>query len=340
MKTSKKCISTVLSAAMLMLPLGACVNSEPAAPASSVPPVSSAAASTAPADTSEGVKIGFVWPLTGGSATIGQQHNDGALMAIEEINANGGVKSMGGAKIIPVTADSETKPDVGSTQVERLITKENVSIVVGCYNSAVTFPAAEVAQRYSTPFISQGGVKNEITERGYDWVFRVNNKATYDVEEMLKGIDLISEENGVEMKTYALIYESTDWGSDNAKIWKSFADERGWTCVLDEPVTVGQADMSSRRTRHISRRLSPRNTSITLYRRTGMFPGRSTIRGSRNWMKRSRRRRATSSTAFSRRAGRRHMSLMKRWRQPDRPTKPPSRPRCNPLTSRTARTAA
>lgn len=245
MKTSKKCISTVLSAAMLMLPLGACVNSEPAAPASSVPPVSSAAASTAPADTSEGVKIGFVWPLTGGSATIGQQHNDGALMAIEEINANGGVKSMGGAKIIPVTADSETKPDVGSTQVERLITKENVSIVVGCYNSAVTFPAAEVAQRYSTPFISQGGVKNEITERGYDWVFRVNNKATYDVEEMLKGIDLISEENGVEMKTYALIYESTDWGSDNAKIWKSFADERGWTCVLDEPVTVGQADMSS-----------------------------------------------------------------------------------------------
>lgn len=191
------------------------------------------------------VKVGFVWPLTGGSATIGQQHNDGALMAIEEINASGGIKSLGGAKIVPVITDSETKPDVGAGKVEQLCTKDNVAVVVGCYNSAVTFPSAEVAERYSTPFVSQGGVKNEITERGYKWVFRVNNKAVYDVEEMLKALDLIKQKNGLEVKTYALIYESTDWGSDNAKIWKGFADQRGWKCVLDEPVTVGQADMSS-----------------------------------------------------------------------------------------------
>jgi branched-chain amino acid transport system substrate-binding protein len=197
------------------------------------------------AATAKTVKIGYVWPLTGGSSTIGQQHNDGALWAIKEINAKGGIKSMGGAKIVPVTADSETKPDVGANQTERLIIKEGVSLVVGCYNSAVCFPASEVAQRYKTPFISQGGVKNEITERGYEWVFRVNNKATYDVEEMLKGIDLVSKENKVQMKTYALVYESTDWGSDNAKVWKKFADQRGWKCVLDEPVTVGQSDMSS-----------------------------------------------------------------------------------------------
>ena len=232
--------SAVLISALLAGSLSACVSSKPA---EGTP--GSAALSPASVDSSRGVKVGFVWPLTGGSATIGQQHNDGALMAIEEINANGGIKSMGGKKIVPVTADSETKPDVGASQVERMITKEGVAAVVGCYNSSVSFTASETAQRYKTPFISQGGVKNEITERGYDWIFRVNNKATYDVEEMLKGIDLISKENNVEMKTYALIYESTDWGSDNAKIWKKFADERGWKCVLDEPVTVGTSDMSS-----------------------------------------------------------------------------------------------
>jgi branched-chain amino acid transport system substrate-binding protein len=42
-----------------------------------------------------------------------------------------------------------------------------------------------------------------------------------------------------------LVYESTDWGSDNARIWKEEADKRGWTCVLDEPVTSGQSDMSA-----------------------------------------------------------------------------------------------
>lgn len=239
-----KLLSLILVLAMTATLLAACASS------GGNSAVAAASNETTEGDTAavsneDGVKIGFVWPLTGGSATIGQQHNDGALTAIEEINANGGIKSLGGIKIIPIVGDSETQPDIGSTQVERLITKEDVSIVVGCYNSAVTFPAAEVAQRYETPFISQGGVKNEITERGYDWVFRVNNKATYDVKEMLLGLDIMAEETGVGVKTYALIYESTDWGSDNAKIWKEFADERGWECVLDEPVTVGTADMSS-----------------------------------------------------------------------------------------------
>ena len=239
-KLSAKNLVCLMLAATMLLAFTACVGD----PASTAPTPGSVPADVS-VDVSDGVKVGFVWPLTGGGATIGQQHNDGALWAIEEINANGGIKSMGGIPIIPVVADSETQPDIGSSQVERLITKEGVAIVAGCYNSAVTFPASEVAQRYETPFLSQGGVKSEITERGYEWVFRINNKATYDVEEMLRGLDLMEQETGLEVKTYALIYESTDWGTDNARIWKEEADKRGWECVLDEPVTVGQSDMSS-----------------------------------------------------------------------------------------------
>ena len=191
------------------------------------------------------VKVGFVWPLTGGSATIGQQHDDGVKMAIEEINEKGGIKSMGGAKLVPVVTDSESNPDVGSSRVEQLCTVDNVAMIVGCYNSAVTFPASEVAQRYGKPFLSMGAVKSEITERGYEWVFRINNKATYDVEELLKGLDLAKEKKGIEVKTFGLIYESTDWGSDNAKIFKAQAEKRGWKLVVEEAVTVGTSDMSS-----------------------------------------------------------------------------------------------
>lgn len=205
---------------------------------------------TTPAGTTQAgkvdeVKIGFLWPLTGGSATIGQQHFDGAQMAIEEINANGGIKSLGGAKIVPIVADTETKPDVGSTQTERLILKENVCMVVGAYNSAVCFPASEVAQRYKTPWLNMGGVKNEITTRGYEWVFRPNNMSDYDIREMIDGIKLLAKEANQEVKTYAVVYESTDWGSDAAKVFKAEADKLGWKLVLDEPVTTGQADMNA-----------------------------------------------------------------------------------------------
>jgi branched-chain amino acid transport system substrate-binding protein len=195
-------------------------------------------------DAGDTVKIGFIWPLSGGSATIGQQHDDGARMAIDEINANGGIKSLGGMKIRCVVADSETKPDKGSIQTERLILEEDVVAVVGAYNSAVSFPSSEVCQRYETPWINMGAVKNEITERGYEWIFRINNKATYDTMEMVKALEIFEAEKGIEIKTIGHIYESTDWGSDAAATLNVEAAKRGWNNVLDEPVTPGQADMN------------------------------------------------------------------------------------------------
>ena len=124
------------------------------------------------------VKIGFVLPLSGGAATIGNQTKVGAEVAVAQINAAGGVKSMGGAKLVPLFADSQSKPDVGVAETERLITRENVAMVVGAYNSGVTFPATELAERYKTPWLVTGAVKDEITERNFKYVFRPNNKAT------------------------------------------------------------------------------------------------------------------------------------------------------------------
>jgi len=229
---------------ILSFALSGCAGGgQSASPSASATPTGTQT-STASTGAVKEVKIGFVWPLSGGSASIGKEHNDGALMAIDEINQNGGIKSLGGAKIVPVVADSQTKPDVGCTQVERLITQEKVPIVVGCYNSSVTFPASEVAERYQTPFISQGGVKNEITQRGFKWVFRVNNMEDYDVKETFDAIDSFIKETGQGPKTFALLYESTDWGMGYAFGCKREGLKRGWTCVLDEPYAEGVSDMT------------------------------------------------------------------------------------------------
>ena len=250
MKRTRQIFALVL-ALIMALSLVACGGNS-ATPAQDSAP---AEGTSAPAEDSatpvednastEVVKVGSLWPLTGGSASIGQEHADGVEMAIAEINANGGIKSMNGAKIELVVADTETSPDQGAIACERLITDENVSMILGAYNSTVCIAASEVAQRYHIPFVSMGGVATAITNRGYEYVFRVNNTATNDVQEMLVALDDISAEYDIDTINYALVYENSDWGADNARIWKEEADARGWTCVLDEPVTSGQADMTS-----------------------------------------------------------------------------------------------
>ncbi|MFG1304998.1 ABC transporter substrate-binding protein [Xanthobacter autotrophicus] len=191
------------------------------------------------------VTVGFVLPLSGGSATIGNQTKLGAQVAAEQINAAGGIASLGGAKLKLIFADSQSKPDIGASETERLIQRENVSLLVGAYNSAVTFPASEVAERYKTPWIVTGAVKDEITERGFKYVFRPNNKATYDAREQLDAMDLLKKETGKGPSSIGLFYEGTDWGRSHAANIKKFAKERGYTISLDESFPPNQVDFTA-----------------------------------------------------------------------------------------------
>ncbi|MFG1464937.1 ABC transporter substrate-binding protein [Xanthobacter sp. DSM 24535] len=199
----------------------------------------------APAQKPAEVTIGFVLPLSGGSATIGNQTKMGAQVAADQINEAGGIASMGGAKLKLIFADSQSKPDIGASETERLIQRENVSLLVGAYNSAVTFPSTEVAERYKTPWIVTGSVKDEITERGFKYVFRPNNKATYDAREQLDAIDLLKKETGQGPKTIGLFYEGSDWGRSHMANIKKFAKERGYEVTLDESFPPNQVDFTA-----------------------------------------------------------------------------------------------
>src|SRR5574341_2477928 len=77
--------------------------------ASPAAPVKTEAATEAPA--AQVIKVGAMYPLTGDLAKLGEENKDGLQLAIDEINAAGGIKSMGGAKIELVWADSQGKPD-------------------------------------------------------------------------------------------------------------------------------------------------------------------------------------------------------------------------------------
>src|SRR5258707_11519499 len=106
------------------------------------------ALASAPSSAADDIKIGMLSPMTGPIAKFGQAQKNALTLAVEEINAGGGIKSLGGAKIALVIGDSRGEGDIGATETERLITKEKVIAVIGAFQSGVSMPAPAGPRRH------------------------------------------------------------------------------------------------------------------------------------------------------------------------------------------------
>jgi branched-chain amino acid transport system substrate-binding protein len=190
------------------------------------------------------IKIGNVEPLSGPSASVGVQGKQAREMAVEEINAAGGIKSLGGAKLELVYADSKSDPTVGVTETERLINTEKVNLLTGCWNSAVTYPATQVAERYGIPFVVPVAVRDTITERGFKNVFRIAAKDSWWVRDQFRFLKDMQEETGVKLQKIAFVFENGDWGTGFAEKWRELAKKDGYEIVLDEPYPSTATDLT------------------------------------------------------------------------------------------------
>ncbi len=204
-----------------------------------------AALLAAPAGAADKIhQIGNVEPLSGPSASVGVQGKQAREMAVEEINAAGGIKSLGGAKLEMIYADSKSDPTVGVTETERLINTEKVNLVTGCWNSAVTYPATQVAERYGIPFVVPVAVRDTITERGFKNIFRVAAKDSWWVRDQFRFLKDMQAETGVKLKTIAFVFENGDWGTGFAEKWRELAQKEGYQVVLDEPYPSTATDLT------------------------------------------------------------------------------------------------
>ncbi|SMC91762.1 amino acid/amide ABC transporter substrate-binding protein, HAAT family [Desulfocicer vacuolatum DSM 3385] len=190
------------------------------------------------------VKIGNIIPLSGPSATVGEQGKNAREMAVAEINAAGGIASLGGAKLELVYADSESKPEKGVGEAERLINTEKVNVLTGCWNSSVTYPTTAVAERYGVPFLVPVSVADKITEQGFKNVFRIAAKDSWWTRDQFSFIKDMSAEFNTEIKKLAFVYENGDWGQGIAGNWVKLAKAAGYEVVLNEPYPSTTTDLS------------------------------------------------------------------------------------------------
>jgi len=123
----------------------------------------------APGAGGETIKIGEFASLTGKEATFGISSHEGTLMAIEEINAAGGVL---GEKLELLTEDDQCKAGESATVVNKLISRDNVIAILGEVASTRSLEAAPICQQNKIPMISPSSTNPDVTKTG-DFIFRV-----------------------------------------------------------------------------------------------------------------------------------------------------------------------
>jgi branched-chain amino acid transport system substrate-binding protein len=183
----------------------------------------------------DGIKVGVLLPLTGAQAKFGEIEKRSYEMAAEEINAKGGVN---GKKIELLFEDDTGKPDVGRSGIEKLISRENVPVITGGYSSSVTAAAAPVAQQRQVPFVICTGSADDITEKGYNYIFRINPPAS----EYPNSVKSFLKEVAKDVKTAALLYENSAFGQSSSKSFEEDAKELGLKILVKEGYQAGAID--------------------------------------------------------------------------------------------------
>jgi branched-chain amino acid transport system substrate-binding protein len=115
------------------------------------------------------IKVGEYASLTGKEASFGQQSHKGLTLAIEELNAAGGVL---GKKLELITEDNQTKPGESATAVKKLISRDKVVALIGEVASGRSLEAAPIAQAAKIPMIAPAATNPKVTQTG-NYIFRV-----------------------------------------------------------------------------------------------------------------------------------------------------------------------
>lgn len=163
------------------------------------------------------INVGVIQPLSGANAQFGINSRNGIQLVADEINAAGGIKAMGGAKLEALLGDSQSRPEVGVSEVERM-EQDGVAAYLGCFSSGIALPATQAAAKYNTPFLIDVGASDLIVNRGLKNVFRLKPGFGKCVDDAIVALGDINKGAGGVAKTAVLVHEESEFGTGTAKL--------------------------------------------------------------------------------------------------------------------------
>ncbi|QPI27618.1 ABC transporter substrate-binding protein (plasmid) [Sinorhizobium meliloti] len=190
------------------------------------------------------VKFGALYPFSGQLALLGEESARGLEIAVDEINAAGGIQ---GEKVVLVRGDAvDNNQAIG--EARRLISLEQVAAIFGTYSSARSIAASQVAELSGIPYFELGAVADEVTGRGLKYLFRTNPYAA-DMGKMI--VDMVADKiaPGISKKPEELkigiIYEDSSYGTSVSTHQANYAKERGLNVAVSSGYPAATVDMSS-----------------------------------------------------------------------------------------------
>ena len=217
-----KPIHNLTLAGLLVLALAGCKKSDDGAPAASV------------------IKIGEYASLTGKEATFGTSSHQGTQLAIDEINAAGGVL---GKQLVLITEDTQSKAGEPATVVRKLIFRDKVVALLGEVASSRSLEAAPVCQQNKIPMISPSSTNPKVTEIG-DFIFRVCFIDPFQGTVMAN-----FTANTLNAKRVAIFTDvKSDYSKGLAKFFKERHLANGGTIVVEQDYSGGDKDFKAQLT--------------------------------------------------------------------------------------------
>lgn len=190
------------------------------------------------------VKLGILQPVTGALAQDGEYGRIGAQLAIDDINAAGGIKSLGGAKIEMVFGDARSNPEAGTQEVEKMHA-EGVSAIVGGFASPICLAASQAASRYDIAYAVDVGVSDQIVSRGLKNTFRFGPGFGAVTRAAIENLVKLNDAAGKPAKTVVLVHEDGLFGTGLAKLMNERLSALGFQILETIPHPTPARDMSN-----------------------------------------------------------------------------------------------
>ena len=203
-----------------------------------------AAPSVLRAQGAPGVKIGVIQPVTGALAGDGDLGRLGAQLAIDDINAAGGIRSLGGAKLEMVFGDSRSNPQDAAQQVEQL-NGAGVSVIVGGFASGLCATATQVAARYGLPYMIDSAVADELTQHGQQTTFRFGPSFSMATTVALANLVRLNTDAGKPAHTVVIVHEDGLFGTGMARVLNAELPKLGFQVLETIAHPTPARDMSN-----------------------------------------------------------------------------------------------
>jgi branched-chain amino acid transport system substrate-binding protein len=193
----------------------------------------------------EELKIALVAPLSGRWARQGQLKKMGADMAIAEINAQGGIKALGGARIVLREADAGDSVEKAVSAAQRVLSREKISAGIGSWLSSFTLGVTEVAERLEVPWFTLS-YADSITERGFKYTFQSSPVSSLQAEQALDLLLDLARKNNQQIRKAAIVGDNT---AATVFFFKPLREKllkaKGIEVVVDEVWTPPLADATA-----------------------------------------------------------------------------------------------